>query len=909
MKFLAFVLALATLAGPAFAGPAAILPAIAIGVGVAGGIGFGSFAIGATLALATSFVAQALFRPRGGDTAAPTTQPRQTTSQRVTIENKQSIRQATAPRRIIYGRARVGGTYGFMHTTQTNQNLWCTIMFAGHLIWSFRGILFDDELLPIDPDGHVRSGRYANAVLVEFRNGHTPQAALPIFLNSGLLNDKWNATMRGDGIAYAGFRLTWDNQSGAGDIGQKIWSGGLPNVTAVIDGKIVFDPRLGTNVFSSNAALVICDYLLDDQYGLGVEYATGINIPALIAAANACDEAIVGADGQVRGRYTINGSFPSDANPDEVLGKMAAAMHGKIIYDGNQWTILAGVYIAPDNELTDDDMVEPSTVITLTSARDSYNSVKGTCTDGRSILYPTRDFPAIVSDTFRAQDNGWFREKDIELPLTNDLNTAQRIAKIDLLRNRQEVIETFIGRPICWRIRAGDTILRHSERYGWSSKPFEVQSVRFVSRAGEGGEGPRLCVELVLQETDPSIYEWSTSEEQVIDPAPNTDFPNPFVVAPPGAITAIEELYVSRQGGGVKSALKLSWVRSPDAFVREYEVWHSPAGLDEWIVRARTTQLIDEIPDLAPGEYDIRVYARNWAGAMSEPATKRVSVYGVIAPPATPQNLTATTIGGYVFLRWDRATELDVLEGGSVIVRHSSSFADPLWAEATMMARPLPGNETTIAVPARLGTYMVKFRDATGNYSPEPAKVLGFQNSVHQFSALDAVIEDPTFAGTKTNMTVDAGDLVLTGPPGINIDSVPDIDALTSFDNYAVGFPPGEYLFADRIDLGAVTRCRLTAVMSSIVFAITDMIDARSQTIDEWTSIDGDVTGDEADAEIWVRWTDDDPAGAAVWSDWQRLDSAEFENRAFEFKLTATRTSETVSIAIAELAVFAEEVV
>ena len=45
--------------------------------------------------------------------------------------------------------------------------------------------------------------------------------------------------------------------------------------------------------------------------------------------------------------------------------------------------------------------------------------------------------------------------------------------------------------------------------------------------------GGYLGVDLVLRETAPNVYDWDASEEQALDPAPATDLPGPFTVAPP----------------------------------------------------------------------------------------------------------------------------------------------------------------------------------------------------------------------------------------------------------------------------------------------------------------------------------------------------------------------------------------
>ena len=87
-----------------------------------------------------------------------------------------------------------------------------------------------------------------------------------------------------------------------------------------------------------------------------------------------------------------------------------------------------------------------------------------------------------------------------------------------------------------------------------------------------------------------------------------------------------------------------------------------------------------------------------------------------------------------------------------------------------------------------------------------------------------------------------------------------------------------------------------------------DLIDDRTTLADTWDDFDGANSG-AADAQVWVRETDDDPAGAPTWSAWQRLDSAEYEARAFDFQARLTSENGTHNIEIAALSVAADETV
>jgi len=83
---------------------------------------------------------------------------------------------------------------------------------------------------------------------------------------------------------------------------------------------------------------------------------------------------------------------------------------------------------------------------------------------------------------------------------------------------------------------------------------------------------------------------------------------------------------------------------------------------------------------------------------------------------------------------------------------------------------------------------------------------------------------------------------------------------------------------------------------------VLDLIDERTEPIDSWSDIDGAETG-AADAAIWVRVTDDDPAGSPTWSEWQRLDVGEYKARALQAQVRMTSTDPAMSPLVKEAAV------
>ena len=71
-------------------------------------------------------------------------------------------------------------------------------------------------------------------------------------------------------------------------------SGNLPNVTVVAKGRILYDVKDDTNVYSNNPANVIYDLLTHERYGLGqyLDSSTNINLESLKDYHDNCDEIV-----------------------------------------------------------------------------------------------------------------------------------------------------------------------------------------------------------------------------------------------------------------------------------------------------------------------------------------------------------------------------------------------------------------------------------------------------------------------------------------------------------------------------------------------------------------------------------------------------------------------------------------
>jgi hypothetical protein len=802
---------------------------------------------------------------------------------------------ADTPRQIVYGRTRVNGTVVFQTMSDSNAILHVVIALADHQCQSIDELWFGSEKV-WTPGGGVVSAKYQGWMSVFPHLGDPNQAAEPALI--GYAPSVWTSAHRLRGVTYVYVNMRWNREKFQGFGPASIW--------AVVKGKLVYDPRNASTAYSNNAALCVADYLASPRHGLGAAYGTEIDNTALSAAASICDEVVTGAVSEPR--FTLNGVVKLDQKPIDVVSAMLGAMVGGVVFSGGQWRLRAGAWSTPVLTFDENDLRAGFTVQNLLGRRNSYNSSKGSYVNPAK-QWQADTFPAVVAQPYIDADGGEQNWKSLSLPFTDSPSMAQRIAVIDLRRLRQSLSMVYPCKLTGWRATVGDVVQINNTRLGWSAKPFEVVNATLVFEKGDSGQATVIGVDLDLRETAQAIYTDAVTILEKNDPAPNTNLPDTFNVLPASNMRASESLYSGRDGGGVKAKWTIAWDASPDAFVQSggfYRVSYRLVGAPTWTALTDTTSLSADVLDIAPGTYEAKVVAYNWAGgAAPSVALGSTPVTGLSAPPAAPTGLTVAASNGVAIARWDVSPDLDVLQGGNIVFRHSSSSTGATWDTAVSIADPMAGNLSAAVLPLKSGTYLAKFVDASGNYSTTAGAFVQTQVSLLTFATLASAVEDPAFSGVKSSMAVVSSTLRLDA--GGLFDSAPDVDAIASWDWYGGVAAAGTYDFAGKLDLATVRSTRVTGFITSQVVNVFDLVDSRTGLVDDWPSWDGNVTGNEADAVLFVSSTQTDPNGASpTWSAWQRCDANDFRARGFRFQLRAESLDAAYTINITALNAVAE---
>lgn len=807
----------------------------------------------------------------------PTPASVQTQAQTVTS------RQAIAARPIIYGKTRVGGTIVYLEATNNNQYLHMVIALAGHEIDGIEQVYFNEEVAHTNlTGGGSLASKWSGVTRIQYGLGADSQTAFTDLINES--NGKWTSAHRLRGIACLYVRFQYD---------QDKFPNGVPNVSCIVRGKKVFDPRTDTTVYTANSALCLADYLTNTTYGLGETYATAVDDDALVAAANICDEDVNLDAGGTENRYETNGVFLTSNSPEEVINVIANSMAGKAIWSGGVWRILAGAYYSPTLTFDEDDLRGGFKVQTLVSRRENFNAVKGVFA-GAANNYVLSDFPPVTSTTYQNQD-GEQIFKNIELGVTTSPSMAQRLAKIDLLRARQQITTTLPLKLVGLKANVGDVVQITNTRMGWSAKPFEVVGMQLNFDETFG-------VDLSLREVASNVYDWSTDEESPFDPAPNTTLPDVFDVIAPG-VSVADVLEINSETIITKLVVT---VTGEHGFQDRYEVQAKQSTQTDWRNLGQASGNIFEAPNVIDGAiYNVRARAINALGVRSEWTTANHEVVGKTAPPQNVSDFSINIVGTQAYLTWTPVTDLDL---SHYRIRHARETTGATYANAVDLVTKVPRPGVFAAAPAMTGTYFIKAIDKLGNESLSAASVVAIIESIKDLNAIETVTESPTFAGAKTECHVtDEGLLVLD--TSIDFDSATGLfdDAEGDFDGGGgTTSTEGTYFFDNVVDLGAVYTSRVTVNANVQRIDYVNLFDDASGNFDDRVGLfDGDPnTYGDNNVEFYVSTTEDDPDSAEPdWTAYRRFFVGDYKARALRFKAVLTTESNESTPAVSSLSV------
>ena len=798
----------------------------------------------------------------------------------------QMIKQPTQPRRFVYGKTRVSGVLVHAESTNKDSKLHLVIAVATHQINSFETIYLNDRALTLNANGVVTSpNRYKDKVRIKTKLGSAGQSAQTDLVSE---SNKWTSKHKLSGIAYIYARLDFDVDA---------FPSGIPNISAVVEGKKVYDPRTGNTAFSANPALCIRDYLTETTYGVGAS-SSEINDTAFIAAANACDENVNLRGGGTEKRYEFHGTMQTSNSPKKILEEMVTSCGGFISYVNGKFSIKVAEYQAPTITITEDNIIDRIGMQTRRSKRDNFNAVKGVFAPS-STNYIAADYPAITSSTFEAEDDRERRFLNYNLPYTTSSRMAQRLAKIALFRNRQQVTLQLVCDMTAFDLSVGDNVNVTISRFGFNQKVFQVVEWNLTIKSDENG-APIQAVNLFLRENNSAVYDWDAEEADFLQD--NTDLPDPFDIPAP-TLSVSEELRIVNEK--IMTILDIE-AQSSSVYADRFQVHIKESTQTKYKNLGTGTGGIYEFIGAKDGvTYDIRARIINSLNVKSDYTTISHATIGKTAPPANITNFSVNIVGSQAELSWTPVSDLDL---SHYRIRHSSKTTGATYSNATDLIKKVSRPANTAIAPALTGTYMIKAVDKTGIESAAATASVAIIDQIDDFNVVSTLTQNPSFTGTKTNV--------------VAVDNILKLDTSTDFDDTAGNFDDalglfdsgfgsvvatGTYDFNNFVDIGSVVTSRVTASVTVDRLDYTDSFDAATSNFDDRQGLfDGDADNfGNTDVELQIATTEDDPSGSPTYTDFRKFVVGNYKARAFKFRaiLTSTDTDATPVVSVLSVAV------
>ncbi|MDD0823012.1 phage tail protein [Mannheimia sp. AT1] len=553
---------------------------------------------------------------------------------------KRTIKEAASNRRIIYGTVRAGGILVYASVSDKDNKYLDMVLALSH-----------GRIHEIDPifwlnDDKTDNPKFDGLVSMYYRRGHNEQSAM-----LGLVNKKpneWTENHTLNGVAYAYVRLKYDPET---------FQNGVPNVSFLIKGRPVYDPRIRQMVHSNNPALCILDWLRAKE-GKAVPNDL-IDFESFITAANICDEEVPSKDNryEVNGkvgfvkRYTLDGVIDMSAAPSKIIEDMQSSCHGNLVFSQGKYRFYAGAYSYPSFTITTEMLREAPTVRMKPSRNELFNIVSGSYIEP-SHNWNETDFPPQRDNSYIKRYQGEEIKQDIKLPYTTNGAIAQRLAKIQLVKGNNTITVSLSCNWAALPIRLWDVVELNIPEIFQVGTAFRVTEFSFA----EGGG-----IDLTLSSERPEFYYWNyLSDEKIIESTkkPESDDGKP---------SPVTDLVISGEPKYGKPYLSIRWTRSPNTRLNfTFKVIIERRDKNETTYRTfrsfttSETEFSQELPsEDVPYLYRFKVQTNLFFSKSDWVISDLIDIKTVSTPPEPPSYLSVSNQNKDAVLRWKSPNNID----------------------------------------------------------------------------------------------------------------------------------------------------------------------------------------------------------------------------------------------------------
>jgi hypothetical protein len=743
--------------------------------------------------------------------------------------NKQSNDSAIP---VVYGTRMLGGTRVFVETSGTdNQYLYVALVLCEGEINDITEIRIDDKVVTFASDiadntavevDSSDANFYKNSeslIRLEPHYGTDDQSA------STLLStlSSWGTNHRLRGLAYLALRFKWNQDAFTS----------IPKIQAVVQGKkvVAYNSSLvaQTASFSSNPAWCLLDYLTNARYGKGLS-TSDIDLQSFYdASVVATTQVTPYSSGSDINIFDCNAVLDTTKKLIENTRILLRGCRGFLPYTSGKYKLVLETTGTASITLTEDDIFGGYSLASE-DKNNKYNRVICSFVNPDrnyqvdEVQFPPVDDSGLASAdqhaTMKTADGGFLLEGRFDFQTLTSPYQAEEMAEVILRRSREALKLNINAGGNAYDLAIGDIVNITHSSLGLTAKPFRVNSISF---------NEDFTVGLNLIEHQDAHYTWATKTQA--STVPSTTLPNPFVVQPPASVTLSDQL-ISYNDGTVIVALDVTIGASPDSFVSYYQVEYKLNSESDFKIHSQGSGLFQRVLNVIDQQvYDVRVKAVSALGSSSTYVTAQRTIVGATDPISNVTDFSCNILGNEAHLSWEAVTDLDL---AYYQVRYSTLTSGAEWQNSVSLIEKVSRPATSVTVPARVGSYLIKAVDKLGNFSLQATVIATNVTAIGNFNNVASATENPNFTGTKTNLTLASNLLRLT-----------DLSQT------------GTYDFASVIDIGAVHTSRVTASLTQFSEDPTDLFDSKSGLFDSATgSFDGDAPANE-NAHLEIALSDD----------------------------------------------------
>jgi hypothetical protein len=645
---------------------------------------------------------------------------------------------------VIYGERLCGGVRIFMETSGTdNTYLYMSIVMAEGEINDITEIRVDDKVvtwasaLSDGTEVEVNSSDTnfykdsTSLIRIEPHYGTDGQSASTLL--STLTN--WGSNHKLSGLCYLAIRFKWNQDAFTG----------VPKVQAKIQGKKVktYNSSLveQTASYQTNPAWCLLDYLTNERYGKGLAISE-IDLQSFYDASQVCITQVTpysgGSDINI---FDTNTAIDTSQTIISNVREFLKGCRGYLPYTQGKYSLIIETTGTASITLNEDDIIGGYN-LSIPSKNEKYNRViVGFVDPSRNYQVNEVQFPPIDDSgltgadqhaNMKTADGGFLLEGRFDFKTITSQYQAEEMAEVILRRSREALTLGLTVSFDAYDLAIADIVNITHSSLGFSAKPFRVMGITF---------NEDFTIGLSLVEHQDSHYTWATKTQATT--VPSTNLPNPFTIQPPASVTLDDEL-IEYNDGTVIVALNVTIGASTDSFVDYYQVEYKLSTDSNYIIYAQGSGLNHRVLNVIDQKiYNVRVKAVNTLGVSSTYVTETRTIIGAIEPPQDVEDFSCNILGQEAHLSWSQIPDLDL---AYYQIRYSSlTDGTGDWSNSVSLVEKVSRPATSINVPSRVGTYLIKAVDKLGNFSSNATAIISNVTGVTNFNAITTQSEHPDF--------------------------------------------------------------------------------------------------------------------------------------------------------------------